>query len=137
MRIYSQVMKKNSVSLMATPLVWLRLEGLLLLFTGVIVYRSLGGPWWGLLLGFLADLSFTAHLAGPRTGALIYNLLHALVLPVALGLLGYASGLPLAVLISLVWTAHIGLDRLFGYGLKYPDSFGHTHLTPASPDPAP
>ena len=45
MRIYSQVMKKNSVSLVATPLVWLRLGGLLLLFTGVIVYRSLGGPW--------------------------------------------------------------------------------------------
>ena len=127
-------MKKNSVSLLAAPLLWLRLEGLLLLVTGIAVYRGLEGPWWGLLLGFLADLSFAAYLAGPRAGALVYNLLHALVLPALLGLLGWASGLPLAVLASLVWSAHIGLDRLLGYGLKYPDAFGHTHLTPATAD---
>ncbi|HJU52615.1 MAG TPA: DUF4260 family protein, partial [Acidimicrobiia bacterium] len=26
------------------------------------------------------------------------------------------------------WLAHIGLDRFLGYGLKYADAFGHTHL---------
>ena len=128
-------MKKNGVSLLAAPLLWLRLEGLLLLVTGVVVYRGLGGPWWGLLLGFLADLSFAAYLAGPRTGAHVYNLLHALVIPALLGLLGWVFHVPLAVLIALAWSAHIGLDRLCGYGLKYPDAFTHTHLTPASADP--
>lgn len=127
-------MKKNSVSLLIAPLLWLRLEGLLALVTGIFVYRSLGGPWWGLPLGFLADLSFAAYLMGPRTGALVYNLTHALVLPVLLGLLGWAFATPLAVLIALVWSAHIGLDRLLGYGLKHPDAFGHTHLTPTAAD---
>jgi hypothetical protein len=26
------------------------------------------------------------------------------------------------------WLAHIGADRLLGYGLKYGDNFQHTHL---------
>jgi hypothetical protein len=27
-----------------------------------------------------------------------------------------------------VWFAHIGMDRLMGYGLKYPTDFKDTHL---------
>jgi hypothetical protein len=27
-----------------------------------------------------------------------------------------------------VWAAHIGLDRMLGYGLKYAAGFGYTHL---------
>jgi hypothetical protein len=27
-----------------------------------------------------------------------------------------------------VWFVHIGLDRLFGYGLKYPEGFNVTRL---------
>lgn len=34
----------------------------------------------------------------------------------------------LPVALGLVWLAHIGLDRLLGYGLKYRDHFQHTHL---------
>ena len=33
-----------------------------------------------------------------------------------------------ATQIALVWLAHIGLDRFFGYGLKYPTGFKDTHL---------
>lgn len=33
------------------------------------------------------------------------------------------------VLAAAVWTAHIGADRLVGYGLKYPTGFGDTHLS--------
>ena len=29
---------------------------------------------------------------------------------------------------ALIWAAHIGFDRALGYGLKYPTSFGETHL---------
>jgi hypothetical protein len=35
---------------------------------------------------------------------------------------------PLVVALGLVWLAHIGLDRLMGYGLKYHDHFQHTLL---------
>jgi len=30
--------------------------------------------------------------------------------------------------VALIWTAHIGLDRAMGYGLKLPDGFKRTHL---------
>jgi hypothetical protein len=29
---------------------------------------------------------------------------------------------------ALIWLAHIGVDRLLGYGLKYPTAFTDTHL---------
>ena len=34
------------------------------------------------------------------------------------------------LLLSLIWTAHIGFDRLLGFGLKYPARFKDTHLDP-------
>lgn len=27
-----------------------------------------------------------------------------------------------------MWAAHIGMDRMLGYGLKYPEKFQDTHL---------
>ncbi len=30
--------------------------------------------------------------------------------------------------IGLIWSAHIGMDRMFGYGLKYSRAFKDTHL---------
>jgi hypothetical protein len=37
-----------------------------------------------------------------------------------------ASATSLAL--RLVWLAHVGQDRLLGYGLKYDAHFQHTHL---------
>ncbi|MBC8508108.1 MAG: DUF4260 family protein [Anaerolineales bacterium] len=31
-------------------------------------------------------------------------------------------------LIGVIMLGHSSLDRVIGYGLKYPDSFQHTHL---------
>jgi hypothetical protein len=52
--------------------------------------------------------------------------LHSYIGPIVLCLLLLAGGHTLGV--PLVWSAHIGFDRLLGYGLKYPSSFGDTHL---------
>jgi hypothetical protein len=30
--------------------------------------------------------------------------------------------------LCVIWVAHIGFDRLLGYGLKYPTAFKDTHL---------
>jgi hypothetical protein len=30
--------------------------------------------------------------------------------------------------IALIWTAHLGMDRALGLGLKYPTAFRDTHL---------
>jgi hypothetical protein len=33
-----------------------------------------------------------------------------------------------ALPVALIWANHIGVDRLLGFGLKYADGFGFTHL---------
>ena len=42
--------------------------------------------------------------------------------------MGIIFASPLTVAVALIWSAHIGMDRTVGYGLKYPSSFEDTHL---------
>ena len=106
---------------------WLRLEGLVVLGVATWLYARGGHSWALYALLFLApDLSFAAYLAGPRAGAAVYNLAHSYVLPGILVIAWMATGRPPVP--SLIWLAHIGFDRLLGYGLKYPAGFGSTHL---------
>jgi Domain of unknown function (DUF4260) len=74
------------------------------------------------------DLSMLGYAANARVGAITYNALHCYVGPLVLA--GYSFGLHhLAILsLSLIWIAHIGLDRMLGFGLKYPTRFKDTHL---------
>lgn len=77
----------------------------------------------------LPDLSMAGYLHSSRVGALTYNAVHTYVGPAALLAAGFLSATPLAVDLGLIWTAHIGVDRLFGFGLKFGDrEFGDTHL---------
>jgi hypothetical protein len=111
------------------PRVLLRLEGLAILVATLVLYFEAGFGWLLLLVLFLApDLSFVAYAFGPRIGALAYNALHTLVFPLALGTVGVVGELDTAAQLALIWLAHIGLDRLLGYGLKYPTAFRDTHL---------
>jgi hypothetical protein len=48
---------------------------------------------------------------------------------VALGTVGVVTGSSAATKVALIWLAHIGADRLLGYGLKYPTTFKDTHLS--------
>ena len=41
---------------------------------------------------------------------------------------GYLWSADITLAIGLIWLAHIGFDRLIGYGLKYETGFRHTHL---------
>jgi hypothetical protein len=106
---------------------WLRLEGLTVLAAAVLVYARSGHSWLLFAVLFLTpDISFVGYALGPRIGAAIYNVFHSDVLPVALGCGMWATGHSIAI--PLIWVAHIGFDRLLGYGLKYPTGFGDTHL---------
>lgn len=108
----------------------LRLEGLAALGVALTGYFSLGGPLWLLaLLALAPDLSMLGYLAGPRVGSPAYNVVHTYTLPVAVGAVALWSDTRLALLVALVWAAHIGVDRLFGYGLKFETGFKHTHLS--------
>lgn len=100
-----------------------------MLTAALALYFHAGYGWLALVLLFLApDLSMLGYLAGPRLGALTYDVVHTYALPVALGLVGVLGDVGLASQLALIWLAHIGLDRLFGYGLKYPTGFKDTHL---------
>ena len=68
------------------------------------------------------------YLAGPRAGAIAYDVVHTYVLPLGLAVAGVLAGSDLAVQLALIWLAHVGADRLLGYGLKYPTGFKDTHL---------
>ena len=112
------------------PRVLLHVEGLAI-FAGAFVLYVDGDYSWLLFaaLGLAPDLSFAAYAAGPRVGAAGYNLLHSLVLPLALGTYGVVGDSDAATAVALVWLAHIGVDRALGYGLKYPTGFKDTHVS--------
>jgi hypothetical protein len=107
----------------------LRLEGLTLFAGMTLLYAVWGGSWWVYGILFLVpDLSFAAYLAGPRPGAIVYNAAHSYMAPVALLVAGFGLSSPLVLSIAMIWLAHIGIDRALGYGLKYREGFGFTHL---------
>lgn len=89
----------------------------------------IGFDWWWLFVLFLAfDASALGYLAGPRIGALCYNLVHnyggaAIMLGVFL-----VTGFEAVGVVALAWIFHVAVDRALGFGLKHPDSFEHTDL---------
>ena len=114
-----------------TPRTWLRLEGAALLAAAVVAYQWQLGSWATFALLFLApDLAMLGYLAGPALGARLYNLAHVEVAPIFLAMYGIGVGRHDVLPYALVWLAHIGFDRMIGYGLKYPTRFGDTHLGP-------
>ncbi|MBV1697069.1 MAG: DUF4260 family protein [Hyphomicrobiales bacterium] len=95
--------------------------------TAIYGWCGFSRPAFALL--FLApDLSMLAYFAGPRIGALAYNIAHSAALALSLTVAGFFGSLPMIAAAGLIWIAHIGIDRAFGYGLKYPTRFGDTHL---------
>ena len=111
------------------PRLLLHAEGLAVAAAAVAVYAHDGHGWLlFLLLALAPDLSMAGYLAGPRAGAVAYDLAHTYVGPVALGAAGVLADAPLARQLALIWLVHVGVDRLLGYGLKYPTGFKDTHL---------
>ncbi len=113
------------------PRIVLRAEGAAALLVAVVLYARLGESWWLFAILFLApDLSFLGYLGGARTGAIVYNAAHTLVGPLLLATAGLLLPAHVLFTFALIWVAHIGFDRLLGYGLKYAAGFGFTHLGP-------
>lgn len=111
------------------PRLILRLEGAALLAAALYVYWLTSASWWLFLVLFLVpDASFAAYLLNLRVGAAAYNAVHTTIGPVLLALLGIAFGPALVLSVALIWAAHVGFDRMLGYGLKYPSAFADTHL---------
>jgi hypothetical protein len=106
-----------------------RLEWAAVAAAALAFYPMAGVSWWLFAVLILApDLSMLGYLAGPRVGAIAYNALHILIVPVLLALAGSLSGNAMATAIALIWIAHIAIDRALGYGLKLSSGFQDTHL---------
>jgi len=108
---------------------FLRLEGLAAAALSAVYFAHTGASWWLFAALWLApDLSMLGYLAGPDWGARIYNAIHSYVTPATLAISAIVLHSPALVPIALIWINHIGVDRLMGWGLKYPTGFGFTHL---------
>ncbi len=108
---------------------FLRIENAAIALAALIGFQLTGASWWLFAALILApDLSFAAYLAGPRIGAIGYNVLHSWIGPALLLAGGAALGSQTFMAVALVWLAHIGVDRAAGYGLKHFSGFKDTHL---------
>lgn len=104
-------------------------EGAALLVAASAGYVASGGGWLLFAVLFLApDVGMLGYLRGPRIGAASYNLLHTTILPLALAGAGWFLASEGMIRVGLIWLAHIGFDRMLGYGLKHGSGFHHTHL---------
>lgn len=112
-----------------TPRRWLQLEGLAAFAAGIALFVATGAaPLLVVPLLFVPDVSMAGYLAGPRTGAFTYNLVHNWGSGLAVLALGLAAGAVPIIATGAVLVAHTGMDRVAGYGLKYPTAFADTHL---------
>lgn len=107
----------------------IKLEELGMFILGLALFSLMDYAWWVFPALILApDISIGGYLLGNRTGAIIYNLFHHK----GIAALAYAAGLligsPVLMLAGIILFSHASLDRILGYGLKYSDSFQHTHL---------
>ena len=108
---------------------WLRVEGAATFAAGLAGFLFLGLPWWSfLLLLIVPDISMVGYARGPRVGAILYNVVHDLATGVAVAGVGLAIGSVPVAAAGAILVAHSGMDRLAGYGLKFPSSFQDTHL---------
>lgn len=77
---------------------------------------------------FSFDIFMLGYFFNKKIGAYIYNFGHSMSIPLLLVSVALLANNRFAIGVSLVWFAHIGLDRALGYGLKLTSGFGDTHL---------
>jgi hypothetical protein len=112
----------------------LKLEEAALVLLGLYAYSALNAGWLlFILLLFAPDLSMLGYLAGPKAGALTYNIVHHKAVAVLVYLLGLWLASPNLQTAGVILFTHSSLDRILGYGLKHSDSFHNTHLGPIGP----
>jgi len=120
-------MKTTKISM---PHIILRLEGTAVLLASMITYGYLGHSWWLFALLLLwPDLAFIAYALDKRVGSIVYNILHSYPLPLLLTGASIMFSWSFGLQFALIWLAHIGMDRTFGYGLKYIGEFKTTHMS--------
>lgn len=107
----------------------IKLEELAMFLLSIFLFSTLEYEWWVYLVLILTpDIGMIGYAVNTRIGAITYNLFHHKGIAITVGVLGWYLALPEMVLAGIILFGHASLDRIFGYGLKYPDHFKHTHL---------
>ncbi len=114
---------------MSAPSLLLHAEGLMVFIAAIVLYAQQGASAWMFLLLLLApDVSALGYVANPRLGSLTYNAVHTYLAPALLVAFSLPTGFTFGVHVAIIWVAHIGMDRAFGFGLKYATRFKDTHF---------
>lgn len=107
----------------------LHLEGLAVFILCIYAYSYFDFSWILFFVLLLApDIAMLAYLLNNKIGAILYNIFHTYLVTVTLIIIGLLASQPTILAISLIWTAHIAMDRIVGFGLKYTTDFKDTHL---------
>lgn len=107
----------------------LHVEGLAVLVLSLYFYWDSQFSWvLFLILLFAPDISMLGYVINNRIGARIYNIFHTYTIAIIIIFVGLLFENETALAIGLIWSSHIGMDRMIGYGLKYPTDFKDTHL---------
>lgn len=107
----------------------LHIEGLAVLIASLYFYYLTNGIWWLFALLLLTpDISMIGYVKGKRFGAVIYNIVHNYILSIGIILAGIILDIQLFIHLGLILSAHVGMDRMLGFGLKYKTHFKDTHL---------
>lgn len=106
-----------------------RIENGVAFLISFYIYMYLDFPIWMFFVFLLApDITAMGYIFNKNIGSQIYNVGHNLILPLLLALSYLYFSLDYLLITAIIWSAHIYMDRLFGYGLKYKDSFNKTHI---------
>lgn len=107
----------------------LKLEELATFGFSIFLFNQTEYSWWVFLVFILTpDIGMIGYLINTKIGAITYNLFHHKGIALCLLILGYYYSIEWIVFTGIILFGHAALDRIFGYGLKYENSFKHTHL---------
>jgi hypothetical protein len=107
----------------------LKLEELAQFAASILLLYGLDAPWWAYPIMLLApDIGMLGYLVAADLGAVTYNLLHHKGVALLVAVTGMLTYVDWIFMLGVILYGHASMDRIFGYGLKFGDSFHHTHL---------
>jgi hypothetical protein len=107
----------------------IKLEEAMMTALSLFLFQQENFSWlWFAILFLTPDLGMLGYLVSPSMGAFTYNLAHHKGLAILLYLSGIYFSISQLTFAGILLFAHASFDRTLGYGLKYADSFHHTHL---------
>lgn len=104
-------------------------ESVGIFIAALVAYHFFGFSWiMFFVFLFLPDIFMLGYAKNSKLGALIYNIGHHYIPPLLFLGMYYLYHDPNLLIVSIIWMAHIAMDRALGFGLKEDTGFKHTHL---------